>query len=407
MTLFFKFLSGALKDITVNKLRSFLTVLGIMIGISSVTMMVSIGGSAQEYINQSITSRLGKNLIVIQPGEPQQGGGVGFNFGAVLSSFTDKEFTAVKRIPSDMVEFVSRRQISTFPVSYAREEAEVLVYATDAEYFSIVDIPLVSGKYFRLQDEPNRDVLIGESLARKLFKLQNPLGREISINGRDFRVLGVVEDTAGAAFGGEVLEAYINIEVYREVFDRPNTVNAILIAANEQAQLSEVEAQLERTMRQVRELLPNQKVDFTVTTQTDIVETSATILSTVTLFITVISAISLIVGGIGVMNIMLVSVKERVKEIGLRKAIGATNRAIQAQILIESVLFSLIGGIMGIILGASGALAIQQVAGLPLFISSGAVIASLLVSSLVGIVFGLYPAIQAGKLSPIEALRSN
>jgi len=181
----------------------------------------------------------------------------------------------------------------------------------------------------------------------------------------------------------------------------------VVIGAKETVPIDVLKKQLDRNLRTAHNLLPKEDADFSITTQADIIETSATILGTVTLFITVISAISLLVGGIGIMNIMLVSVKERVKEIGLRKAIGATNQDIQTQILIESVLFSLIGGALGIVLGVASALVIEQLGGLPLFISTNAVITSLGVSSFVGIVFGLYPAIQAGRLSPIEALRSN
>ncbi|MFZ6022695.1 MAG: ABC transporter permease [Patescibacteria group bacterium] len=403
-----KFVKGALRDVLVNKVRSFLTVLGILIGIASVTMMVSIGGSAQEYISQSITSRLGKNLIIVQPGGQSNGrGGVSFNFSSVLSSFTDDEYNAVKKLDSEQLDYVSRRLIASQSVSYAGAEADSLLYAVDPEYFKIVDIPLASGRYFRIAGDNNQEVILGQGLAKKLFKLQSPLNRQISIDGRDFTVIGVVEDVAGAAFGSETLEVYMDIRTYRNAFNKPERVNAVVIAANNNASMDLVEKQLERALRNARDLAPSEDADFSITTQSDIIETSTTILGTVTLFIAVISAISLIVGGIGVMNIMLVSVKERVKEIGLRKAIGATNQDIQTQILVEAVLFSLIGGLLGILVGAAGALLIEQVGGLPLYISTNAILTSIGVSSFVGIVFGLYPAIQAGRLSPIEALRSN
>jgi len=403
-----KFVKVALKDIFANKVRSFLTVLGILIGISSVTMMVSIGGAAQEFINQSITSKLGKNLVIVQPGQQSSGGGVSFSFSTILSSFTDKEYDAIKMLEPEYVTYVSRRQMVPAKALYVGDEVEVLTYVIDPDYFKIVDIELFEGRYFRLSGDNAQEVVISQNLARKLFKLQAPIGQRITINSREFSVIGVVDSVANAgALGGETYEVYMDTRTYRETFNKPEVVNAIAMAAKDDSQIDVLKNQLDRTLRNAHDLGPNDDADFAITTQADIIETSATILSTVTLFITVISAISLIVGGIGVMNIMLVSVKERVKEIGLRKAIGATNQDIQTQILIESVLFSLIGGALGIVLGSAGALAIESVGGLPLYISSNAVVTSLGVSSIVGIVFGLYPAIQAGKLSPIEALRSN
>lgn len=402
-----KFVKGALRDILANKMRSFLTVLGILIGISSVTMMVSIGGSAQEYINQSITSKLGKNLVIVQPGQQSSGGGVSLSFSSILTSFTDVEYEAIKPLVPEYVTYISRRSIASVMVNFADTEETVLLFTVDPGYFKIIDIELLEGRYFRLGGESGQEVILGKSLSRKLFKLQSALGRRVSINGREFLVVGVVDNVTEAAFGSESYEAYMDIETYRESFSKSANVSAIAVAAKDDSQLEVLKKQLDRVLRNAHDLNPKEDADFSITTQGDIVETTTTILGTVTLFITVISAISLIVGGVGIMNIMLVSVKERVKEFGLRKAIGATNQDIQLQILVESVLFSLIGGALGIVLGALGALGIEQLGGLPLFISMNAVIASLAVSSIVGIVFGLYPAIQAGKLSPIEALRSN
>jgi putative ABC transport system permease protein len=402
-----KFVKGALRDILANKMRSFLTVLGILIGISSVTMMVSIGGAAQVYIDQSITSRLGKNLVIVQPGQQSSSGGPNISFSAILSSLTDEEYEAVKELEPEYVTYVSRRQLASAKVNFVGDEEDILLYVVDPGFFKTIDIQLFEGRYFRLGADNSQEVMISKTLAKRLFKLQNPIGQDITLNNREFRVIGVVDSLAEAAFGSETYEAFIDTRTYRDTFSKPEQVSAILMTAKDDTQIDALKQQLDRVLRRVQDLSADDKADFSITTQGDIIETSATILNTVTLFITVISAISLLVGGIGVMNIMLVSVKERVKEFGLRKAIGATNQDIQVQILVESVLFSLIGGILGIMLGALGALGIERLGGLPLYISSSAVITSLAVSSLVGIVFGLYPAIQAGKLSPIEALRSN
>lgn len=402
-----KFVKVAIKDIFANKARSFLTVLGILIGISSVTLMVSIGGSAQKYINDSITSQLGKNMVIVQPGKQSSGsGGFSFSFSAILSSLSDKEYDALKALDSQDIQDVARRQISSVKVSYAKTEEEALMFIIDPAYFKIIDIKLVEGRYLR-NNSGARDVIIGQGLAKSLFKLQSPLNRKVSINGVEFNIVGEVEDVAGTALGSSSMELYMDTNVYRTAFNKPDRVNALIVGINPQKTFQEVEPKMTKALRASRDLLPSEESDFSLTSQEDIVKTSEDILGVVTMFITIIAAISLLVGGIGVMNIMLVSVRERVKEIGLRKAIGATNQDIQLQILIESVLFSLIGGILGIVLGGAGALVIEKVGGLPPYISPNAIYASLGVSSFVGIVFGLYPAIQAGKLSPIEALRSN
>ena len=402
-----KFIKGALKDVFANKIRSFLTVLGILIGIASVTMMVSIGGSAQLYINQSITSKLGKNLLIIQPGQQSSGrGGVSFSFSAVLSSLSDKDYKAITGMKSNEVEFVSRRQMAPLKAAYGNVEESTITFAIDPQYFRIVEVGLKSGRYFRLNGENGQDVIIGEGLAKSLFKLQSPIDKKISIGGKEFNVVGVVEEVAASTFGS-TYTMYMDTDVYRNTFNMSDKIGSILVAAKADGSVDLLKKQLDRTLRSSRDILSSDDADFSITSQSDIIDTTNTILGTVTLFITVISAISLVVGGVGIMNIMLVSVKERVKEIGLRKAIGATNQDIQTQILIEAVLFSLIGGVLGIFVGIFGAIVIESFASLPLYVSTNAILTSLGVSSMVGIVFGLYPAIQAGKLSPIEALRSN
>ncbi len=369
--------------------------------------MVSIGGSAQELINQSISNRLGKNLLVVQPGQQSSSGGISFSFSSVLNSLTDADYDAIMKVKEGNIANISRRQIASFKLSYGNQEEDSLVFVIDPGYFKIIDLPLQSGRYFRASSEGSRETIISESTKNRFFKLQDPVGKKITLQGYEFTIVGVVEDAAGTFGGGDTFETYLDTKTYRDVYRKADRVQSILFTAANENAIPELKTRIDKVLRAERKILPSEKSDFTITTQAEIIETSNTILGTVTLFISVISAISLVVGGIGVMNIMLVSVKERVKEIGLRKAIGATNQAIQTQILIESVLFSLIGGILGIIIGSTGAIIIEQVGGLPLYVSVSAIITSLGVSSVVGIVFGLYPAIQAGRLSPIEALRSN
>lgn len=401
-----KRIKNALKDIWANKIRSLLTVLGILIGIASVTMMVSIGGSAQAFINQSITNRLGKNLLIVQPGQGGMGGGISFGVSSALGSLMDADYNATNKALAGTGAYVTRRLMTSLSMNYGRASETALVYIVDPSYFRIVDIALIDGRYPRIGTENTRDVVINEGLSQRLFKFQDPIGKKVTIQGYEFTVIGVVESAAGVAIGDSG-EFYLDTVTYRQVFRKPEKVGAVMIAAPENTTINEVKEKVKRAIRIEKGIGNSEKDDFSVTTQEEIIETSDSILGTVTLFITVISAISLVVGGIGVMNIMLVSVKERVKEIGLRKAIGATNQDIQLQILTEAVLFSLIGGILGIFLGSAGALIVQQVGGLPLYISVSAIVTSLGVSSVVGIVFGLYPALQAGRLSPIEALRSN
>lgn len=405
-----KLLQSALRDIWINKTRSLLTVLGILVGISSVTMMVSIGGSAQVYISDSIVNRLGKNLVIIMPGDSTSGGGFSFSASAILGTLDDSDYQAILQAHIPELDKISRRQVGDYKIRYYNTEDNPIVFGVDPDFFSVLTMNLVTGRYFRQSDVQSgtHNIILGQSLAKELFKLQDPVGRTVQLDGHDFEVIGVVEDLSGQMMGSTgTTEAFVPIDQYRTVFNRPAHPGAIYLTLKDTANIDKAKTELTQTLRQAHGLMPTEKSDFSVSTQSDIIDTSNSILGTVTLFISVISSISLVVGGIGVMNIMLVSVKERVKEIGLRKALGATNVQIQQQILTESVMFSLIGGILGIILGTTGALVIQTVGGLPIFVSVSAIASGLAVSSVIGIIFGLYPALQAGKLSPIEALRSN
>lgn len=402
-------IKSALKDITANKMRSLLTILGILIGIASVTSMVSIGESAQVLISQSISQRLNKDMLMVMLGNQDYGGGfsgMSFSPSAFLGTFKEEDYKALESIDDKDILRISRRGMASNKLRYGNQEIPAMVLTVDSDFLRIMSYKILSGVGFTGNSSANsREVVLGAGTAKKLFKYQDPVGKEVYLDGKRYLVIGVTEGLMEDQHM-DSYEVYVLFDSYAKTFG-DNTYSMLFVQVSETADHVRIEQLIEKSLRKSRGLAPEEEKDFTVSSQTEILETTQLITGTVTLFISVISSISLVVGGVGVMNIMLVSVKERVKEIGLRKAIGASNAVIRKQILIESVLFSIIGAICGIVLGSSAALVIQYFGGLPYYVSLNAIISSLAVSSLIGILFGLYPAIQASRLSPIEALRSN
>lgn len=400
-----KTIKSSVRNVWVNKLRSVLTILGIVIGIASVTIMVSVGESAQAFIEKSLTERLGSDVLFISPGSEEEN--MSFSPSPFFESLSDEDYAVFEenRVPGIFAH--SRRALDSMKVIYRNKEANALSLLVDVGFFDTMSFNLESGRYFNQQDLDNqtRTVLIDEDAKSILFPLEDPVGKELDIEGKQFTVVGVVESIQTLE-GTEIPGVYMLIETYEEVYGKEVMVQAITLKVASPEELKKVQSDVERYLRAARGLAQGEESDFYIQSQEDFLGTISSITDTVTLFIAVIASISLLVGGIGVMNIMLVSVTERVKEVGLRKAIGATNRDIFLQFITESVVFAFIGGVVGLLIGGVVSFGIQKYAKLPLLISTTAVLSSLGVSFFVGFVFGLYPARQAAKLSPIEALHS-
>lgn len=403
------------RSLTHGKMRSILTMLGVVIGIASVIVLMSIGQSAQDLILGQVQG-IGSNLIIITPGAPS---GSGFSppasaQGIVITSLQQRDVDALQREPS--ISGAAPLTSGQAEAVYGNNNKTVSYQGVSAEMFSIRNLTIRTGLAFSKGDvdSANHVAVIGPDLAKNLFgPALNPIDKIIRLKNVSFRVVGVLSKGGTGAFGvdqGNVV--IIPITVAQKQLLGISYLNTILVQANSNYDINFVKSRITFALRENHGITDPKKDDFNIQTQEDILSILGTITSVLTLFLAAIASISLIVGGIGIMNIMLVSVTERTREIGLRKAVGATNGDILQQFLIESVLLTFIGGIVGIIMGASIVGLIYFV--LSTFVSSlgwvfafpiSAVILGLVVSGIAGIVFGIYPAYQAGKKNPIDALR--
>jgi putative ABC transport system permease protein len=398
-----------------GKMRSILTMLGIVIGIASVIILMSIGQSAQNLILGQVES-VGSNLIIIMPGAPSGGGfsAPASAQGIVITSLKQEDVDALQREPSiDLAVPEVRGQAE---IIYGNNNATESYTGSTADFFIVSNLAKVSeGQTFSKSDvdSANHVVVIGPDLAKTLFGPKiDPLNKNIMVKNVSFRVIGVLNKGGTGAFGVDIGNlVVIPITVAQKELLGTTYFNVIIVQANAAYDINFVKSRISFILQQNHGITDPTKDDFSIETQADILSILGSITSVLTLFLAAIASISLIVGGIGIMNIMLVSVTERTREIGLRKAVGATERDILEQFLIESVLLTMVGGIIGIALGAIVVSAIYFV--LSTFFSIGwvfafplsAVLLALLVSTLSGLAFGIYPARQAARKNPIDALR--
>lgn len=405
----------ATRSISHGKMRSILTMLGIVIGIASVIILMSIGQSAQDLILGQVEG-IGSNLVFVLPGAPSNGkfSSPASSRGIVITSLRQNDINTLQREPSiDSVVPMVNGQANAI---YGNNNVNVSYQGTTPGMFSMRNLVFKSGFQFSQSDvdSANHVAVIGPDLADTLFgKYIDPINKTIRLKNISFRVVGVLSKGGTGAFGvdqGNIV--IIPTTVAQNELLGISYFNAILIQANSKYDVDFVKSRISFILQHNHGILnPNQN-DFSIETQADILSILGSITSVLTLFLAAIASISLIVGGIGIMNIMLVSVTERTSEIGLRKAVGATNNDILQQFLIESVLLTFVGGIIGILSGASIVGLVYLI--ISKFFSSlgwsfafpiSAVILSLLVSGFAGIVFGIYPARKASKKNPIDALR--
>ncbi len=379
-----------------NKLRSALTALGIIIGVAAIILLISIGSGLQSYVSAQF-AKLGSNSIFILPGKVQFGGR-----GGPPRSINKLTFEIVNRLErqksQDIETILPVIEISATS-SYRSNSKITTLAATKSDYFSISDIRTQNGRLFtEADDRANRKVaVIGQSIAKDLYKTQNPVGQTLLISKKPFHVIGVLEpqgNVAGIDIDNQVL---IPLNAGR-ILTGADQVNEILVRTTSTSTIPQAKAQVEKILS--RSLSED---DFTIMTQEQLLSSVTQILSFITIALGGIAAISLIVGGVGISNIMLVSVTERTREIGLRKAVGAKPSDILGQFLIEAVILSLAGGVVGLALGYAGSLAMSAL--IKTTIPLWSVALALGFSSGVGIVFGVAPAYRASRLDPIVALR--
>ena len=399
---FFKIIKVALRALLRNLLRSILTALGIIIGIAAVIATVSIGNGAKAQVEASIAS-LGQNIITVFPGNFTGGGGVRGGFGSA-SSLTVEDSAAIRNeiagIAAISPEVRDRAQVLANGLNWNTQ-----ILGEDVAYLDIRLWALASGAMFTDADvrNANKVCVIGKAIADQLFAGEDPIGQNLRIRNMPFTVVGLLTSKGFNYFGQNQDDVVIipYSSHLKRLARRPN-LNSIQIQAENPEQMARVQQDVTDLLQQRRN---GKEPDFTVRNQQELSDAATASSKVLRLVITIVACVSLIVGGIGIMNIMLVSVTERTREIGIRLAVGAHGRDVLMQFLIEVIILSLLGGALGIALGIGCSQLIPKLLGWPVLVSTDAIIWSFAISAAIGVFFGFYPARKAAQLDPIEALR--
>ncbi|BFT94214.1 MAG: ABC transporter permease [Minisyncoccus archaeiphilus] len=389
-----------------NKARSGLTILGIVIGIASVIGMIAIGEGSKSNIESSIQS-LGSNLIMVTPGT-QRGPGMQVSQGrgsAQTLKLSDAE--AIKEEVA-LVSGVAPEVSSRYQVLAKGTNTNTSVIGTVAEYLEMKNLAIQSGSFINDQHLKglSRVAVIGPTVRDDLFGEEvDPVGQKIRINKMEFQIIGMTEEKGGTGFNNPDNVIYIPISVSQQYLTGGDYVSTINVQAANQASMTAVQEQVTSLLMQRHNITDATQADFSTMNQADIVATASSVTNTFTMLLGSVASISLIVGGIGIMNMMLTTVTERTKEIGLRKAIGARRRDINQQFLGEAIVLTVLGGLVGIALGWAVSFLAFQFGGIATKVSSESIILAFGVSGAIGIIFGYYPASRASKMNPIECLR--
>jgi putative ABC transport system permease protein len=400
-------LKMAAQTLVANKLRSGLTMLGIVIGNASVIGMIGVGEGTQTLATDQFKS-LGPNTLFILPGSPKA---QNIRSGGIPPTLVLSDARAIARqVPS--VAAVAPVLQNSFVVNYQSITTTSIIQGTTADFPAVRNFAVSKGRFVTAQDvkDDKQVAMVGTDISRRLFGNMNPLGKQIRINNLSFEVVGLMEEK-GSSFGSNQDDAiFIPITTMsKRVIGRTSPfglrLSLISVSAKNSESMDAAEFQITNLLRRRHKIVGED--DFTVRNQKDALQIVTTITNALTLLLGAIAGISLLVGGIGVMNIMLVSVTERTQEIGLRKAIGATQNDILTQFTIEAVILSVVGGIIGTLIGIGGIVLVRNFSPLKTAsISPSAIVLAVSVSGGIGLFFGVVPARQAAKLDPIEALRS-
>ncbi|MDD5211226.1 MAG: ABC transporter permease [Sulfuricurvum sp.] len=392
----------ALREIRRSAMRSFLTTLGIVIGVASVISMVMLGDATTAYVTQSI-SKLGSNMIIIRPGQDRHGPGG----DTVAKRFIHDDLTAISREIQGLkgVAPVSSKGIQAV---YGNKNYSTSVDGSDNDYFTVKDWQFEEGRSFTDAELKGGKAvcIIGETVRKELFGAQTPIDTSIRLGNFSCQVIGILHPKGASMFGMDQDDLIVvPIRMFQRRISGNQEISAILVSAHNPSSIENMKSAIISLMQERRHIRTGDEDDFNVRDLREVIQTLSSTTKMLTLLLGAVATISLLVGGIGIMNIMLVSVTERTREIGIRLAIGALEREVLLQFLVEAVVLSSLGGVIGVILGIAAGIGVNIAFELPFVFNTSIVIIAFLFSTMVGILFGYFPARKAAQLNPIDALR--
>lgn len=397
----------SLSTLSLNKLRTGLATLGIIIGIGSVITLISLGQSGQKSVQNQIES-LGSNLLTVEPGSASSGFvREGFGSGTTLT-YADAKALAASSDVASTVNAVSPELARRSQLVAGRNNENAQIIGVTPEYASVHKVNIESGTFIsqRDVDASAKNAVLGPDIVTNLFgEGSNPVGQTVRINGISFNIIGVTQSKGGTGFQNPDTYVFVPLTTAQSVLFGVDYLSTISVEAKSSNVMTEAENQIGYFLLARHKISDPTQADFSILSQSDILGAVSQVTSTFTSLLAGIAAISLLVGGIGIMNIMLVTVTERTREIGLRKALGAKRKTIITQFIVEAIILTAMGGVLGMIFGLGASFIISKIINLPFTISISSILLAIGVSGATGIIFGWYPAQIAARMQPIEALR--